>query len=84
MIDRIQKGSLAILLWCVIYVFIFGQVFDNVWPPQRRLAGRLNGTYAIDVTPPLPLIAWVLIYSIPTVIVAALVFLYRLGTRKPK
>jgi hypothetical protein len=84
MIDKIQKGSLAILLWFALYILAWGWVFDLVWPPQVRLSRRLDGTWPTDASPSLPLIAWVAIYAIPTLVVGSLVFLYLMGTRNSK
>ena len=84
MVDKLQKSSLAILLWFALYVVAWGKVFDIVWPPEVRMSRRLNGIWPIDVPAPLPLIAWAVIFAIPTLVVGSLVFLYQLGTRKPK
>ena len=78
---RSSTISLAILLWFLAYGFLLSKAYDMVWPHERRVVGILNGTYAIDLSPPLPLIAWVLVYAIPTILVGVLVLLYRSGTR---
>jgi hypothetical protein len=62
-IDKLQKSSLAILLWFALYVVAWGKVFDIVWPPQVRMSRSLNGTWPIDVPALLPLIAWVVDHS---------------------
>jgi hypothetical protein len=76
------KGSLVVLLWFVIHIFVFTKAVSIVWPHNARIAGIRNGTFPIDVTPTLPLIAWVLIYGLPSVIVGSLMLLYRIGTRE--
>jgi hypothetical protein len=74
---------LAVLLWFALYVFTWQWVFDLVWSPQAKLAARLSGKYGDDGPAlPLPLIAWVAIFAIPTLAVGALGFLYRVDTRK--
>ena len=81
-IDSIQKGSLAVLLWFGVYVLAWEWIVDIVWPPRAKLAAMLSGKYGIDGPPPLPLIAWFAIFAIPTMVVGSLVFLYWIDTRK--
>jgi hypothetical protein len=73
--------SLFALLWFGIHVYARQKAFDILWPPTVRMAGRINGTYAIDVPLPLPVTVWFLIYAIPTVVVGCLFLLYRSGTK---
>jgi hypothetical protein len=51
-----------------------------VWPPA--IAAFFAGRYAIDVHPPLPIWAVLFVYGIPSLVIAGLVWLYRLGKRR--
>jgi len=70
------------LLWFVVYAYVVEKTVDIVWPPKARIAGILKGTYPIDVTPPLPLMVWFLIYAIPSIGVGCLFLLYLSGSRR--
>lgn len=83
-IGTLQKASLAVLVWAVLYFSMVDVVYSIVWPPERRSAERFKGHYFIDVPPPLPAIAGVLIYALPTIAVGVLTCLYRRGSRRQR
>lgn len=83
-IDALQKASLAVLGWFVCLVYTRSKVIRIVWPPQRRIAAILAGHYPIDVTPPLPLWAWITIFATPTAIIGILVIVYRNRDKRPR
>src|ERR1700680_2564670 len=68
-IDRLQKGSIAILAWVILYFSTRGIVYEIVWPHERRIAAMRAGHYAVDVPPPLPAGAHISIYSAPTLVI---------------
>jgi hypothetical protein len=73
-IAKLQKGSLAVLLWFAIYVYAWQWIFDIVWPRQVHMAGYRNNTLPIDVPLPIPLMARLTMFAIPTMVVGSFVF----------
>jgi hypothetical protein len=81
-IGTLQKASLAAIAWFVCSVITWQRIYSIVWPPERRIPAIQEGRYPIDVGPPLPVIACIAGFAIPTILVALLVMLYRYGTRE--
>jgi hypothetical protein len=80
-IGTLQKGSLAALLWLILYIYTSATVYDFVWTADRTSEARRAGRLGADRRPPLSLWAAASIYAAPTCIVGLLVALYRRGTR---
>src|SRR5262245_14589145 len=75
---KLQKMSLVALAWWLLHLAALSLVHQIVvWPPE--IAAFFAERYTTDVRPPLPLWAVLFIYGIPTLLVAGLVWLYRVG-----
>ncbi|HVT95449.1 MAG TPA: hypothetical protein VHD76_21540 [Bryobacteraceae bacterium] len=81
-ISALQKGSLAILLWFLLYFLASFVVYRSVWPAERRAAAVRAGTLAADAPPPLPWLPAITIYALPTIVAGGLTLLYRVGARR--
>jgi hypothetical protein len=73
-IGALQKGSLAVLVWFILFFSTSAVV--------QRLAATVDGHSPIDVAPPLPVWAYISVYAVPTIVTGILVFLYLRGTRQ--
>jgi hypothetical protein len=80
-LGTLQKASLAVLLWLFLFFWAADVIYEIVWRSHRGLAALRAGRYAIDA-PNLPLAATVSIFALPTIVVGALVLLYRRGVRQ--
>lgn len=83
-ISALQKGSLAILFWFLLYFLTSFVVDQSVWPPERRAAAVRAGTLAANTPPPLPWFPAITIYALPTIVAGGLTLLYRLGARRSR
>lgn len=81
-IDALRKTAVAVLIWIVCFKLTASEVYRMVWPPERRIAAIRAGRYAIDAPNPLPPVAWIIMFTIPTVVVGILVFIYRNRTAR--